>query len=42
MDCKHCEILEYGYSGRLGQTVLICNICEEDNENKEECFEQST
>ncbi len=40
LDCKWCEIIEYGCKGFLGETVLQCEICEEDTENKKLCFEE--
>ena len=37
LECKHCEIIEYGCKGVLGETILECNMCEEDE--KDCCFE---
>lgn len=39
LECKHCEIIEHGCNGFLGESVLLCGICEEDTENKDLCFE---
>lgn len=39
LDCKHCEIIEDGCNGFLGETLLLCQICEEDTEDKSLCFE---
>lgn len=39
LECKHCEIIEDGCKGFLGETILLCEICEEETENKDLCFE---
>lgn len=40
LKCKWVEILEITGSGFIGETVLHCKICEEDTEDKDDCFEQ--
>lgn len=40
LECKWCEIIEYGAKGFLGETVLKCFICEEETENKDICFQK--
>lgn len=40
LDCKYCEVTEYGCNGFLGETLLSCQICEEDAKDKLLCFEE--
>lgn len=40
LDCKYCEIIENGCNGFLGETILACQVCEEDTEEKSLCFEE--
>lgn len=40
IDCKHCEIIEYGCNGFLGESLFSCQICEEKTEDKALCFEE--
>lgn len=34
LECKYCEITEEGCKGKLGETIITCDMCEE---NEEEC-----
>ena len=40
LSCKHVEITENGFNGFIGESIVTCNICEEERENKEECYER--
>jgi hypothetical protein len=29
LDCKYVNISEYGFKGRIGETIVECRICNE-------------
>lgn len=37
LDCKHCVIHEEPF---LKESLFECEMCEEETENKEECYEK--
>ena len=39
LDCRFCEVIEYGAKGFLGETILECRICEDSEADKSKCFE---
>lgn len=39
LECKYCEIIEYGACGFIGETVVKCRVCEENTEDKTLCWE---
>lgn len=39
LECKYCEIIEYGACGFIGETVVKCRVCEENTEDKTRCWE---
>ena len=37
LDCKHVNIEEYGFRGRLGESIVLCEICNEITGEMENC-----
>lgn len=37
LDCKYVDIIEYGFKGRLGETIIECRIFNEITGEMENC-----
>ena len=37
LECKSVEILEYGFKGFLGETIINCRMCNEIDGLMEDC-----
>lgn len=40
LNCKYVEITEYGCKGFIGETVLLCKICNDINSEDCEDFKE--
>jgi hypothetical protein len=37
LNCKYVDIQEYGWKGRLGESIVACSICNEIDDEMENC-----
>ena len=37
LNCRYVDIQEYGYKGRLGESIVSCGMCNEINSQMEDC-----
>jgi hypothetical protein len=44
LDCKYVNIEEYGFKGRIGESIINCRMCNEITGEMENCedFEVNT